>query len=288
MKKHLLLTVGDDLNSLYGVRFVASFFRNKADTSLVLFYVAPRYDAMDTREAGLQHQMDRRMADMYREKGQNALDVSLRFLCDHGFASDNLSTKLIFKRHGTAKDIVQEGHDGLYDAVVLGRRGYTLFEGALSNSVSRDMLDRDVDFPLWICRRPEMGRKNILLCVDETEPSMRIADHVGFILTAEEDHNVTLMHVDSGEGKNVDAILEQARHKLTENSVPEERIRTLVKRSSKVVKSILEEVERGAYAAVAVGRGGTQTKSMFKKWMIGSRSTNLLEILDKAALWVSR
>jgi hypothetical protein len=39
---------------------------------------------------------------------------------------------------------------------------------------------------------------------------------------------------------------------------------------------------------VAVGRGGTQTKSMFKKWMIGSRSTNLLEILDKAALWVSR
>ncbi len=163
-----------------------------------------------------------------------------------------------------------------------------LFEGAFSNSVSREMLDRDVDFPLWICRRPEMGRKNVLLCVDETEPSLRIADHVGFILNGEEDHNVTLFHVDSGEGKNVDVILQQAHTQLTENALPPERIKILVKRSNKVVKTILEEVERGAYAAVAVGRGGAKPKGMFKKWMIGSRSTNLLEILEKAALWVSR
>ena len=44
----------------------------------------------------------------------------------------------------------------------------------------------------------------------ETEPSLRIADHVGFILNHEDDHNITLFHVDSGEGKNVDVILEQA------------------------------------------------------------------------------
>lgn len=288
MKKHLLLTVGDDLNSLYGVRFIASFFRNKTDTRLTLLYVAPRFDAMDSREAALQHQLDRKMAELYRAKGQNALDMSLSFLCDHGCVRDNLTTRLIFKRHGTVKDIIMEGRDGLYDAVVLGRRGYALFEGAFSNSVSREMLDRDVDFPLWICRRPEMGRKNVLLCVDETEPSLRIADHVGFILNGEEDHNVTLFHVDNGEGKNVDTIIQQAHAQLTENTLPPERIKILVKRSNKVVKTILEEVERGAYAAVAVGRGGAKPKGMFRKWMIGSRSTNLLEILDKAALWVSR
>ncbi len=126
MKKHLLLTVGDDLNSLYGVRFIASFFRNKTDTRLTLFYVAPRFDAMDSREAALQHQMDRKMAELYRAKGQNALDTSLRFLCDHVCVRENLTTRLIFKRHGTVKDIIMEGREGLYDAVVLGRRGYTL------------------------------------------------------------------------------------------------------------------------------------------------------------------
>jgi nucleotide-binding universal stress UspA family protein len=288
MNRHLLVTVGDDLNSLYGVRFAASFFRNKTDTRLTLFYVAPRFDCMDAREACLVHQMDRRMAELYREKGQAALDVSLRFLCDHGFVKEHLTTKLIFKRHGTVKDILEEGRSGLYDAVVLGRRGYTLFEGSLVNSVSREMLDRDIDFPLWICRRPEMGRKNVLLCVDETEPSLRIADHVGFVLQHEEDHAITLFHADSGEGKDIDAILEKARLQLTSNGIPEARIRSVVKRHSKVVKVILEEVERGAYAAVAVGRGGAKPRGMFQKWLIGSRSTNLLEILDKAALWVSR
>jgi nucleotide-binding universal stress UspA family protein len=288
MNRHLLLTVGDDLNSLYGVRFAGSFFKNKADTHLTLFYVAPRFEAMDARETGAQHPMDRRMAELYREKGQAALDVSLRLLCDHGFVRDNLSTKLIFKRHGTVKDIIEEGRAGMYDAVVLGRRGYTLFEGSLANSVSREMLDRDIDFPLWICRHPEMGRRNVLLCVDETEPSLRIADHVGFVLKHEDDHGITLFHVDSGEARNVDTILEQARGHLTANGIPPERIKTVVKRHNKVVKAILEEVESGAYAAVAVGRGGAQPKGMFKKWLIGSRSTNLLEILDKAALWVSK
>jgi hypothetical protein len=55
-----------------------------------------------------------------------------------------------------------------------------------------------------------------------------------------------------------------------------------------VVKPIVEEVERGGYAAVAVGRGGTQIKGLFDKWLAGSRSMELMEILEKAALWVSK
>jgi len=55
-----------------------------------------------------------------------------------------------------------------------------------------------------------------------------------------------------------------------------------------VVKPIVEEVERGGYAAVAVGRGGTQARSLFDKWLGSSRSMELMEILEKAALWVSK
>jgi hypothetical protein len=288
MERHFLLTVGDDLNSLYGVRFAGCFFTDRAEVRLTLLYVAPRFESMDPGEDVLQHQMDRRLAKVYREKGQAALDAGQKYLCDHGFVKEMMTTKLIAKRYGTVQDIVAEGHAGLYDAVILGRRGYSLFEKSFTNSVSRDILDRDLDFPIWICRRPEEGRKNVLLCVDESEPSLRIADHVGFILSQEEEHAVTLLHVDSGEGKNVELLLEQARARLTENHIPQERIRTLVVRSTKVVKAILEEVEKGAYAAVAVGRGGSQPTGMLQRWFMGSRSMNLLEVLDKAALWVSK
>jgi hypothetical protein len=288
MDRHFLLTVGDDLNSLYGVRFAGCFLMNRAEVRLTLLYIAPRFEAMDPGEDVLQHQMDRRLAEVYREKGQAALDAGQKYLCDHGFSKEKLTTRLIAKRYGTVKDIVVEGQAGLYDAVILGRRGYSLFEKSFSNSVSREILDRDIDFPLWVCRRPEEGRKNVLLCVDDSEPSMRIADHVGFILSQEEEHAVTLLHVDSGEGKDVQRLIEQAKARLTENHVPHERIRTLVVRSTKVVKAILEESDKGAYAAVAVGRGGSQPKGMLQRWLMGSRSMALLEVLDKAALWVSK
>jgi len=39
---------------------------------------------------------------------------------------------------------------------------------------------------------------------------------------------------------------------------------------------------------VGVGRGGGQSQGLFQKWLGGSVSMNLLETLEKAALWVSK
>ncbi len=288
MERHLLLTVGDDLSSLYGVRFVSSFFFNKSKTKLTLFYVAPRFESMDRGEDSQQHKMDVRLAEIYREKGQTALDASRKLLLDLGFPEANITSKLFTKRFGTVKDIVHEARAGQYDAVVLGRRGYAIFEKAFSTSVSRSIMDHMTDFPIWACRRPESGRKNVLLCVEDSEPSMRIADHVGFMLETEKKHTVTLLHVDTGKGKPIEAIMDAAMARLVENNVDEERIQRLVVRSSRVPKAIMDVASQGQYAAVAVGRGGSQPQGLIERWAVGSRSMKLLEMLEKAALWVSR
>jgi len=288
MEKHLLLTISDDLNLLCGVRFAASFFRNTRQTKLTLLYVAPSHQSVSPHADPVQHEMDRKQSKIYREKGQMALNASQKYLAERGFPPENIVTRLISKRFGTVEDIIFEGRGGHFDAVILGRRGYTLFEKAFANSVTREIINRDIDFPVWVCRHPEGGRRNVLLCVDETEPSLRIADHVGFILEAEPEHSVTLFHVDLGDGKNAETIVQHARQKLVANKVPEERIHSKIVKASKVVKPIVEEVERGGYAAVAVGRGGTQARSLFDKWLGSSRSMELMEILEKAALWVSK
>jgi len=288
MERHLLLTISDDLNLLCGVRFAASFFRNTRQTKLTLLYVAPSHQSVSPHADAVQHEMDRKQSKIYREKGQMALNASQKYLTERGFPSENIATRLISRRFGTVEDILFEGRGGHFDAVILGRRGYTLFEKAFANSVTREIINRDIDFPVWVCRHPEGGRRNVLLCVDETEPSLRIADHVGFILEAEPEHSVTLFHVDLGEGKDAETILQYAHQKLIDNKVPEQRIHSRIVKASKVVKPIVEEVERGGYAAVAVGRGGTQIKGLFDKLLTGSRSMELMEILDKAALWVSK
>jgi nucleotide-binding universal stress UspA family protein len=287
MQKSLLITISDDLSCLYGVRFVSSFFRNKSAMRITLFYVAPTATPTETGGRSGRHGKGAVISDAHRKKGQKTLDTSKGLLCDRGFSPDHVSSKLMAKEFGTVKDIIREARKGHYDAVVLGRRGYTIFESVMCNSVSKEIMDKNIDFPLWICRHPEEGRKNVLLCVDGSEASLRMADHVGFMLQDEEEHSVTLLTVDTGETSNIQAGLEEAKKKLTANGVHDGRIQSLVVRSPRVAKTILEETDRNSFGVVGMGRVGLQ-KGMMKEWLIGSRTVKLLENLEKAVLWVSR
>ena len=288
MEKHLLLTIGDDMSSLNGVRFAGSFFRNKANLKLTLLYVSSTFESSESKRESQAQKAGIALAEASRDKGILAMEESRKLLLLRGFREDAVDLKLISKRFGTVKDIVQEARNGLHDAAVIGRRGFAFFEKALSSSVSREILEQRIDFPVWICKRPEEGRKNVLLCVDETEPSRRIADHVGFMLQGE-DHSITIFHVDDGERKDIESILAQVQQMLMANHIPEDRIRSLVVRTPRVAAAILEEAEKGAYAVVAVGRGGSQPKGLLKKWLVGgSRSMKLLDTLEKAVLWVSK
>jgi nucleotide-binding universal stress UspA family protein len=283
MQKHILITIGDDATRLYGARFVSSFFRKRDAMSITLFYVAPQASA----PAGPVKTVRPTVSAQQQEKGQKALDPPRSLLIERGFLPEHIDCKLMPRQFGTVKDIIRESGAGLYDAVVLGRRGYTMFETMLSYSVTRDIMDHDISFPLWICRRPEEGRKNVLLCIDGSEAGLRIADHVGFMLQDEEEHHVTIFQVDTGAEENMKASMEDAKRALMDNGVPEERIKTRARSSGKVAEAILQEARDGAYAVVAVGRVG-QHKEGVRKWIFGSTSLKLMENLDKAVLWVSK
>lgn len=284
MKKHLLITISEDIKLMHGVRFVGSFFKNKSDVKLTLLYVTTSAETINGDK--LQRSIDKKNMEIYRQRGEKALDVALKMLKEFGFPAENISSKLMHKQFGTIKDIIREARAGSYDAVVLGKRGYAVFENLLQDSVTKAIMERDIDFPLWLCRQPKENRRNVLLCVDGSEPGLRMADHVGFVLQSEKDHDVTLFHADTGE-KDIDKMLEEAKRMLLGNGVEEERIHMQVVPSTGVVKTILGETEKKAYAVVAVGRAGVK-KGLVKGWLVGSTSMKLLENLDKAVLWVSK
>lgn len=284
MRKHLLITISEDVRLLHGVRFVGSFFKTKSDIELTLFYVSPRAETPGGDK--IQRALDRKHTEIYRQRGENALATARRILCEHGFPDENISSKLMLKEFGTVKDIIRQAQARLYDAVVLGKRGYIMLETLVKESVTKEILERDIDFPIWICRHPEEDRKNIILCVDGSEPCLRMADHVGFMLNSEKEHRVTIFHADTG-GRNVPELIEKTKVKLLQNNVEEERINSLVIPSTGVVKTILKEVHRNKYAVVAVGRVGAK-KGILNQWLVGSRSMKLSEELEKAVLWVSK
>lgn len=286
MERRLLITVGDDPNSLYGVHFVSSFFRNKGDMRLTLLHIAPAFESMGAKESVRLHEMDQILSRIYEKKGQDALEMSKRILLNNDFSSHQISTKLIRKHYGMIGDILEEARHGHYHAIVLGRRGYAIFEKALYPRLSQEVMDLNIEFPLWVCRRPQRGLKNVLLCVDGSDCSLRAAEHVGFMMGSEEEHKITLLYVGDGSSTDVEVMFGMVKQKLANYSIQDACLRTLVVGEPDVAKTIRKESSRGDYAVVSVGRHGFEDAGAPENQFLGTRSLELVETLERSALWV--
>jgi nucleotide-binding universal stress UspA family protein len=290
MNIHLLVTVSDDSSALHGVRFLTGFFQVKREILLTLFYTAPQPSAVWPKEMNYESlsRMEEQSQQIER-KGRTALGRAKSRLVENGFRPENIELKLVFRQNTKALDIIQEAEKGLYDAVVLGRRGLSRLEEAiLQESVTKSLLCEETVAPMWICREPETGRKNVLVCVDGSEPSYRMVDHVGFILSRARGHHMTLLRVaalaDEGESRK---IFGQSRRILEENGYPLDHVKEKTLESRNVPQAILSEVEEGKYAVVAVGRSGTGGCSL-RSLFLGSVSLALFRETRNAVLWVSQ
>lgn len=183
MEKHFLVTVSERKSVFYGVRFMGHLFSNKEEMRVTLFYTAPRPPTVWTEERTHESVAEsERQAKQFEVKGRDALETAKEELIKLGFKRECIGTRFQVRRFSKVEDIIQEGAQGLYDAVILGRRGLSLLEAAFDESITKKLLKEKINFPIWICRMPDLERKNVLVCVDGSEPFSRMADHVGFIL----------------------------------------------------------------------------------------------------------
>ncbi|WP_051261888.1 universal stress protein [Desulfovibrio inopinatus] len=290
IEKSLLLTISDDHTASSNLRFIDHFFGSPCEFHFTLFYVAPRssvsgYDPLDPGAATLL-ELDKRK----RSKGHEYLEIARSWLASHMCDPSRVKKKLIHTSMGPVPEIIHEGHQGMYDAVVLGRRGLGWFTELVEDSVSHQILWRQIDFPIWICREHEFSaRKNVLLCLGDAGPSIRMADHVGFMLSGMDRHRVTLFHVDNGKMSPDEAerVFEEARGALLSNHIDESLIDRKVVKAKSAADTILKESVDNDYAVVAVGRQAGAPSAMDKLFP-GSVSTSLLRKITRSALWVSK
>ncbi|MBZ2170949.1 universal stress protein [Nitratidesulfovibrio sp. SRB-5] len=307
MERHLLLTMGGDGGESWNLRFVAGFFRRKAALRLTLFYVVPDAYASGPGEVIL--------SDAQMRQGLEQLARARRWAVEHGFVPEHVETRAVPRQFGVVRDIVEEAHKGLYDAVVSGRRYLGWLEQTYTTSVSRGLLGEEIAFPLWVCHQPEPDLSNVLLCVDGSGENLRMADHVGFMLAAPgaEDHAVTLLHCrepgngpgradhhGQGEGGVDDASLSgeeaiaAAREAVLANGVDASRVRVLMLdacdctgRADKA-EAILRVAEQDRYAVVAVGRRTALPDTLMRRMFGRSVSERLHDRVNRFSLWVSK
>ena len=246
MEKHLLLTIGDDRSTSSSLRFLKVFFDFNSPIRLTLFYVAQKNAfSGGCDSAGLS-----RAESSLRKAKRDLVDVL-------NLDPDKIDIKAVSSKRGTVRDITAEARAGMYDAVILGRRGISWLEELFESSVTHSILWESIDFPIWVCRKPlEKSRKNVLLCVDGSDECLRMADHVGFMLQDQKQHDITIFHI-KVKGEDEEAVAscqECAMEALTVNGVAKERISTKVVTTGNPIKAIVDEAKKGNYAVTAIGR----------------------------------
>jgi nucleotide-binding universal stress UspA family protein len=272
LQKHLLLTVSEDASALYGAQFVSGFFTRKEDIAFTLLFIAPRTEAQPRISFSREEEATCNLA----------MEKTMLKLSNAGFLQENVQCKVQKRTSSAAKDIIQEGNRGLYDAIVLGRRGISRFEELIGDSVSIQALEGGRQVPVWICRRPEEGRRNVLVCIDGSEDALRAADHAGYILSGQ-DHGVTLLHVAKKDAEVSEDLFERPKEVLAANEIAPDRIEEKVLAATDPAKAIEREAREGGYSAVAAGYSGKGRSGLFT---IGSVSKKLIYTLQGSVLWI--
>ncbi len=290
MKFHFLVTISNDVRHLFGLRFICSFFNDLTDDYQITLFHVSSSDRND---------MNRALGNMWKRPGRdvdfqltagarNAINSSRDLLLNRQMPNERILTKTYAEHYGKTDDILKEGETGLYDAIILGRRASYALQWMFENpadETAQTIVKNLYSIPVWICPELEAERKNVLLCLDGSQNSLRAADHVGYIIAAETHQSVTLFHVASPDSTASADVFADAEGILLKHGVDSNRLRRNSVRGRNIAATIQAEVNRGKYAAVAVGFHGEREQSAEREKIGGSTITTLISNMEKAAIW---
>lgn len=290
MNKHFLATISNDYDQLTGLEFVCSFFKNLSEHQITLLHICLLDDSNQNKALmEMWDNPDERVKGCLTVGARKAFDKAIEMLSYSNMSVDSMITKTFAERYGKIKDILQEGTTGLYDAIILGKRAsYTLqwlFERPADEIAKAIIQDSSLRAPLWICPLPEAGRKNVLVCVDGSEASYRAVDHVGYILSLQDQHKITLFIVDNGVGLDTSEIFKKSIKILTDHKISQERIRTHMNIGVNVAGTIMNYAEKNSFAAIAVGLHGVNKGFLKSINLAGGTTVSLIERAEKVSLW---
>lgn len=290
MRKHFLVTISDDANILYGVRFLCSFFKRISEHQVTLLHICIQ---ANKDMAGNLSRMwnDPGGGDRIKPTGkaQAAIRKATEILKQHGMPVDQVLLRTCAEQYGKVRDILKESARGHYDAVILGRRAtYALqwmFERPADQIAQAIIADSCCATPLWICPEPVADRKNVLLCLDGSENGYRVADHVGFVLADQPHQKITLFLAETGWRSRNEELLDRGEQILKEHGVAPERISRISARGVMFHSAVQGQIGKGAYAATAVGLHGTGQEMPGAHKTVGSNTVKLISKIEKTSLW---
>jgi nucleotide-binding universal stress UspA family protein len=311
MNKKILVAIDGSRNSLAALDYVHSLGRQCPNLQLVLFHVLPPVPPV-YKEAIFKDPIAQKYLLQWREKHRETIERVLKKSKDKllhwGWEEAQVRIKAQEKRVGLARDILFEAQKGLYDALVVGRRGLSKVEEFFLGSVSGKVLQGAGDIPVWLIGGKVEAHK-ILIALDGSENALRAVDHVSFIVESCRSDQIEVLLLNTWPGlvtlsgprvipnfsslnasaqekhkKKMESFLDQAENLLLEAGLPAQRIKKKICwRCADISKSILSEAEKGDCGTIVLGRRGI---SKAQEFFMGSVSTKVIQLAGQKAVWI--
>ena len=308
MEKKLLLALDGSVTSLSTLAYLAMMEAAVIpDLAVVLYHVMdpiPPHLRRHGQSEPESYRLVTQLEDRFRQTSEALLEHAREQLLSYGFASDKVAVRMRPRVAGLAKDILFEAEHGLYDAVVLGRRGTNRLQEVLLGSVANKVVQHADRVPVWVVGGAVESRR-VLCALDRSPGAKAGVDHLGFMVGGNPHCQVTLFHVaphlarlarmqhdaedaehlardlTAHDRRQMEAILEQARAMLLEAGLDPSQIQHQEVSAPSVTKAILEAVTQGGYGTVVLGRRGEGGA-----FWLGHVSDRLLAACDQASLWI--
>lgn len=310
MDKKILVAVDGSPAALKAVDYVGlmegAMIRELRVTLLYIMNPVPPYLRREGQRDPESFKRLRELETRNRKQAAAVLDKCTEHLVRHGMAPEAVEKKPLPRSSDAARDILFEAEQGLYDALVLGRRGISKAQELFLGSVTNKVVQHSERLPLWVVGGQVTSLK-VLCPVDGSEGSLKAVDHLAFMLGENPECKITLLHVGASLGNYctldfvetelaegieadimhsdaqcMDDFYARALKVLDQAGLSPDQVETkTIEGGMSVSGAILDEVKRGDYGTVVLGRRG-ESRSFF----LGHVSDKVMGKAKDVAVWI--
>lgn len=307
MKKKILVAVDGSIYSRKAIEYVVKMESLIKDLNYTLMNIHPKISEFlveDSRIDGKARSILKEVTARNHENSIRILNNTKSLMTKLGVDEKQIETVSRPVVKGTAKAIIDYGRKGLYDAIVMGRRGISRLAEVFMGSVTNSVLEHTSVTPVWAVGG-EVKSLKIMIAADGSESSLRAVDHVIFMLGENPDIRITLLHVmprlrdyceirfeekedmleeviNQSDKQCIDDFYAHAQKKVKEAGLKKSQIDIKqVVSTLNIGKSIVNEVKKGNFGTVVIGRRGTEDS-----FFLGSVSRFVLASITSRAVWL--
>jgi len=307
LEKRILIAIDGSIHSKLALEYALKMGSVVKGLSYALLNVQPKISEFLLEDAKTDAKARSALKDVMgrnQENSKQILEEHKSHMVRLGVEEDRIETVTQANMMGTAKDILHYAEQHLCDAIVLGRRGVGRLEEIFMGSVTNSVLEHSGVVPVWAVGG-EVTSFEIMLAIDGSESALSAVEYAATMVGPNPEARITLLHVTprlrdyctiefddkgdmaedaiaQGDKRCVDGFYVHARKKFQDAGIDDKRITIKeVKTNVNVSKTILEEVQKGSYGTVVVGRRGAN-----KSFFLGSVSRHVLANAPNCAVWL--